>query len=222
MWWQFLLCALTGYGLGSVPVGLIVGRVARGIDIREYGSGKTGFTNVLRTVGTRWGIVALLGDLAKGALPVVLARLIADDPYVQTVAGLAAAIGHDWPLFAGFQGGRGVSTSFGAALAMSPIPAVALLPVGIGLVAYTRIMSTMSVGMAPVLAIVFVVLAAVGYHSWAYAVYAVIAAAIVVVLHRENIERLIAGTEPRLGEGGHQRAGAPAGEPPVAEAPQID
>jgi glycerol-3-phosphate acyltransferase PlsY len=222
MWWEFLVCALLGYGLGSIPIGLIVGRVARGIDIRQYGSGKTGFTNVLRTVGTRWGIVALAGDLAKGAVPVVVARLLADDPYVQTVAGLGAAVGHDWPVFAGFQGGRGVSTSFGAALAMNPIAAAALVPVGIGLVAYTRIMSVMSVGMAPVLAIVFVVLAAAGYHSWAYAVYAVIAAAIVLVLHRENIGRLIAGTEPRLGQGGAQRVSAPAAEPPVAEAPQID
>ena len=217
MWWEFLVCALGGYLLGSVPVGLIVGRVARGIDIRQYGSGKTGATNVLRTVGARWGAVALAGDLAKGAVPVLIARLLSDDPYVQTVAGLGAAFGHDWPVFAGFQGGRGVATSFAAALAMSPIPAAALLPVGVGLVAYTRIMSVMSVGMAPVLAIVFVVLAAVGFHSWAYAVYAVIAAALVIVLHRENIERLIAGTEPRLGAGGSRRERAAPAESPAGE-----
>ena len=222
MWWEFLVCAVLGYGVGSIPVGLIVGRVARGIDIRQYGSGKTGFTNVLRTVGTRWGVVALIGDLAKGALPVVVARLLADDPYLQATAGLAAAVGHDWPALAGFQGGRGVSTSFGAALAMSPIAAAALLPVGIGLVAYTRIMTVMTVGMTPVLAIVFVALAVAGYHSWAYAVYAVVAAVMVIVLHRENIERLIAGTEPRLGEGGSRREGATTAEPPIAEAPQID
>ena len=167
MWWEFLVCAAIGYVLGSIPVGLIVGRVARGIDIREYGSGRTGFTNVLRTVGARWGIIALIGDLAKGVLPVVIARFVSDEPYVQTVAGLAAAIGHDWPVFAGFQGGRGVATSFGAALAMSPVPAAALVPFGIGLVAVTRMMSVMSVGMAPVLAIVFVILAATGFHPWA-------------------------------------------------------
>jgi len=209
MWWPFLACTAIGYLLGSVPTGLIVGRVARGIDIRQYGSGKTGATNVLRTVGARWGAVALLGDLAKGAVPVVIARVLSDEPYVQTVAGLGAAFGHDWPLFAGFQGGRGVATSFGAALAMSPIPAAALLPVGIGLVAVTRIMSVMSVGMAPVLAVVFVALAAAGYHSWAYAVYALIAAGLVIVLHRENIERLLAGTEPRLGQGGRSQESVP-------------
>ena len=213
MWWQFVVCAAVGYVLGSVPVGLIVGRVAGGIDIRQYGSGKTGVTNVLRTVGARWGVVALIGDLAKGALPVVMALLISDEPYLRMTAGLAAAIGHDWPVFAGFQGGRGVATSFGAALAMSPIPAAALVPVGVGLVAYTRIVSVMSVGMAPVLAIVFVVLAATGFHPWAYAVYAMIAAVMVIVLHRENIERLIAGTEPRLGQGGKQREARQAADP---------
>lgn len=205
MWWAFLVCGLLGYLVGSVPVGLIVGRIARGIDIRQFGSGKTGFTNVVRTLGVRWGVVALIGDLAKGALPVIVARIVSDEPYVQTAAGLAAAVGHDWPLFAGFQGGRGVATSFGAALAMSPIAAAALLPVGIGLVAVTRIVSVMSVGMAPILAAEFVALAIAGVHPWAYAVYAVIAAAMVLALHRENIERLIAGTEPRIGQGGEQR-----------------
>ena len=205
MWWPFLACAALGYLLGSVPFGLLAGRLARGIDIRQFGSGRTGFTNVLRTVGWRWGALVLVADLAKGAVPVVIARVLSDEPYVQTVAGLAAAVGHDWPLFAGFQGGRGVATSYGAALAMSPIAAAAIMPVGIGLVAVTRIMSLMSVGMAPVVAVVFVALAAAGVHPWAYAVYALVAAAIVVWLHQENIRRLLAGTEPRLGEGGTRR-----------------
>src|SRR3990172_2938341 len=193
MWWPFLACAALGYLLGSVPFGLLAGRLARGIDIRQFGSGRTGFTNVLRTVGWRWGAVVLVADLAKGAVPVVIARVLSDEPYVQTMAGLAAAVGHDWPLFAGFHGGRGVATSYGAALAMSPIAAAAIMPVGIGLVAVTRIMSLMSVGMAPVVAVVFVALAAAGVHPWAYAVYALVAAAIVVWLHQENIQRLLAG-----------------------------
>ena len=205
MWWQFLASAAIGYLLGSIPAGLWVGRLARGIDVREFGSGRTGFTNVLRTVGLRWGVVVLVADLAKGAVPVIIARVLTDEPYVYTVAGLAAAVGHDWPLFAGFRGGRGVAASFGAALALNPIAAAALIPVGVGLVAVTRIMSLMSVGMAPVLAFVFVALAAAGVHPWAYAVYAVIAATILLVLHQENIQRLLAGTEPRLGQGGQQR-----------------
>jgi glycerol-3-phosphate acyltransferase PlsY len=205
MWWAFVASAAIGYLLGSIPTGLLVGRFARGIDIREYGSGKTGFTNVVRTAGVCWAAVALLGDLAKGVVPVVIARVLSDEPYVQTVAGLAAVAGHDWPVYAGFRGGRGVATSFAGALAMNPIAAAAMIPVGVGLVAVTRIMSVMSVGMAPVLAVVFVVLAAAGIHPWAYAVYTIVAAALVVVLHRENLKRLLAGTEPKLGRGGQRR-----------------
>lgn len=212
MWWEYLVLAAIGYGLGSIPVGLIVGRVARGIDIREYGSGKTGFTNVVRTVGARWGVVALLGDLAKGAVPVLISFAIADDALVHMTAGLAAAIGHDWPVFAGFRGGRGVATSYGVALVMNPIASAALLPVAAVVVGATRIMSLMSVGLAPVLAAVFVVLAALDVHPWPYAIYAAVAAAIIVVLHRENIERIIAGTEPRIGAGGERREAAPSAD----------
>jgi len=139
VWWEFVVCIAIGYLVGSIPVGLLVGRFASGIDIREFGSGKTGFTNVVRTVGTRWGIVALIGDLAKGAAPVVIARIISDDPYVVMAAGLATAIGHDFPVFAGFKGGRGVAASYGVILAMNPIVALALLPVGLAIIGITRI-----------------------------------------------------------------------------------
>lgn len=218
MAWEFLAATAMGYLLGSIPAGLIAGYVARGIDIREYGSGKTGFTNVLRTVGPRWGAIALVADIAKGVVPVVIARIISDEPYVAAAAGIAAMVGHDWPVFAGFRGGRGVATSYGAALALNPIAAAALAPVGLGLLAVTRIMSVMSVGMAPVVAVVFVVLAAADVHPWAYAVYAIVAAAQIVLLHWENIRRLLAGTEPRLGRAGERRE-MPA-EPPTSEAPQ--
>ena len=204
MWWPFPASAAIGYLLGSIPSGLLVGRFVRGIDVREYGSGKTGFTNVLRTVGLRWGVVVLIADLAKGALPVVIARLLSDEPYVHAVAGLAAVAGHDWPLYVGFRGGRGVASSYGAALAMSPIAAAVVLPAGVGLVAVTRIMSVMSIGMAPVLAALFIGLAVADIQPWAYAVYAVVAAALLVALHRENVQRLLAGTEPKLGQGGQR------------------
>ncbi len=205
MWWQFLVCIAAGYLVGSIPIGLVIGRVARGIDIREFGSGKIGFTNVVRTVGTRWGIVALLGDFAKGAAPVVLARLISDEPFVAMAAGLAVAIGHDWPVFAGFRGGRGVAASYGVVLALNPIAGAALLPVGIAIIGITRIVSLMSVVMAPAVAVVFVVLAVFDLHPWAYAIYTIAAAVLVLVLHVENIGRLRAGTEPKFGQGGEHR-----------------
>lgn len=208
MWWAFPSAIAIGYLLGSFPSGLVAGRLARGIDVREFGSGNTGFTNVLRTVGPRWGIAVLVLDLAKGAAPVLIARLLSDEPYVQAAAGLAAALGHDWPVFIGFKGGRGVAASYGAALAMNPIAAAAVLPFAIGVVAATRIMSLMSVGLAPVLALVFIVLAIFDVHPWAYAVYASLAAVLIVVQHRENVQRILAGTEPKLGAAGEQRPAA--------------
>lgn len=214
MWLELALFSAGAYLAGSIPVGLIVGRVVRGIDIRQYGSGKTGFTNVLRTCGLRWGVIALAGDLAKGALPVVIARLITDDATVHATAGMGAAIGHDWPCFAGFAGGRGVATSFAAALAMNPVAAAVLIPFGIGLVAVTRIVSVMSVGMAPILAAEFVVLSALGMQPWPYAIYAVLAATMVIVLHRDNIRRLLDGTEPKIGSGGAERSAASGEAPP--------
>ena len=208
MVWHYLVSIALGYGLGAIPVGLIVGRLARGIDIRGYGSGKIGFTNVVRTVGVRWGIVALLGDIAKGAGPVVFARFVFDDPFVTMSAGLAAAIGHDWPVFAGFKGGRGVTASFGVVLGMNPIAGAILLPFGLAILGITRIVSLMSVSMAPIVAVVFLVLAALDVHPWAYSVYAIVAAVLIVALHWENVQRLLAGTEPRFGEGGSRREGA--------------
>jgi len=206
MWWAFPVIALIGYLLGSVPTGLIVGRLARGIDIRRYGSGKTGFTNALRTIGLRASLPVLVIDLAKGALTVVIARLLSDNAYVQAVGGLAAVAGHDWPVFAGFRGGRGVGTSFGVLLGMNPLVGLALIPMAIAIAFVTRYMSVVSISGAVLATGVLIGLAAAGVLPAAYAVYAGLAGALVIVLHRENIQRLLAGTEPKIGRGGERRA----------------
>jgi glycerol-3-phosphate acyltransferase PlsY len=206
MWWAFLVIALIGYLLGSLPMGLVMGRLARGIDIREYGSGKTGFTNALRTIGLRASLPVLVVDMAKGALTVVIARALSDNAYVQTVGGLAAVAGHDWPLFAGFRGGRGVTTSFGVLMGMNPLVGLGLIPVGIAIGLVTRYMSVMSISGAVLATGVLIGLAVAGVLPAAYAVYAGLAGALVIVLHRENIERLLAGTEPKIGRGGERRA----------------
>ena len=206
MWWAFLIMAPVGYLMGSVPMGLIAGRLVRGIDIREYGSGKTGFTNALRTIGLRASLLVLLGDAAKGALPVLIARLLSDNAYVQAVAGLAAVVGHDWPVFAGFRGGRGVTTFFGVILGMNPLVVLVLVPVGVAITFVTRYMSVMSIGSSVLAACVLIGLAAAGILPAAYALYASLGAALIVVLHRENIRRLLAGKEPKIGRGGERRA----------------
>jgi glycerol-3-phosphate acyltransferase PlsY len=215
--WAIPFAALVGYLIGSIPVGLIVGRITRGIDVRDYGSGVTGATNVIRTSGVKAGIVVIIGDIAKGIAPVYLGLAIGniagiddhdDRAWVAAAAATAAVAGHIWPVFANFRGGRAVATGFGAALAMNPLASLAMIPVAALVVGTTRIMSVMSISMAPLLALVFIALAALGISPPAYAVYACIASALIVYKHRPNIERLLAGTEPRIGRGGEHRGAA--------------
>jgi glycerol-3-phosphate acyltransferase PlsY len=215
MIWAIVLAAVIGYVIGSVPVGLIVGRVTRGIDVRDYGSGVTGATNVIRTSGVKAGIVVIIGDIAKGVAPVYIGLAFGriadvdvhdDRAWIAAAGATAAVVGHIWPVFAGFRGGRAVATGFGAALAMNPLASAALIPVAALVVGGTRIMSLMSISMAPLLAVAFIVLAIAGVSPPAYAAYASIAAALIVYKHRPNIERLLAGTEPRIGRGGEKLA----------------
>jgi glycerol-3-phosphate acyltransferase PlsY len=164
------------------------------------------------------GIVVIILDIAKGIVPVYLglsmARLADIDStderaWVAAIAGFAAVFGHIWPLFANFRGGRAVASGYGAALAMNPLAAIAMIPVAALVVGATRIMSVMSITMAPALAALYVVLAAMDVSPWAYAAYAVGAAALIVYKHRPNIERLMAGTEPKIGRGGSRRTQPP-------------
>ncbi|MEX0751177.1 MAG: glycerol-3-phosphate acyltransferase, partial [Dehalococcoidia bacterium] len=149
MVWAIPLAAVVGYLIGSIPVGLIVGRVTRGIDVRDYGSGVTGATNVMRTSGMKAGVVVIVADIAKGIVPVYLGQGLArladigttdDRAWVAAAAGFAAVCGHIWPVFANFRGGRAVASGYGAALAMNPLAALAMIPVAALVVGATRIM----------------------------------------------------------------------------------
>ena len=203
---------LVGYLLGSIPVGLIVSRLAGGVDVRDYGSGKTGFTNSLRVLGLKRSLPVFLGDFGKGVAAALLPLLWSDDPWARADGGLAAVCGHVWPLFAGFRGGRGVLTGVGVLFALSPLAALTAAPVAVIALLTTRIMSVTSISGAATAAIAFVLLAAVGFHAWAYAFAAVVGAALIIALHHDNNARLRAGTEPKLGRGGQRRV-APASDP---------
>lgn len=194
-----------GYLLGAVPMGLLVGRLVRGIDVREYGSGKTGFTNVLRTVGPIPAILVVAFDVAKGALPVVLARLVFGDPLAAALGGTAAVIGHTWPVFAGFRGGRGVATAFGAFVAVAPLVAVVVLGASLAVLAVTRYVSLMSVlgVLAGFLALAALVRA--GVVEAEYLLFGLLVMLSVELNHLGNIRRLLHGTEPKLGRGGARR-----------------
>lgn len=196
---------VVGYLLGALPFGLIVGRLLGGVDLRTQGSGRTGTTNALRTIGAPGAALVLLLDVAKGVAAVLLARGVwAGDPgwteWVAALAGAAAVIGHIWSVFIGFRGGRGVATSAGALLALAPWSMLVLAPL-MALVVwrwrFVSLGSVMAAGLAPP---VVGVLAIAGLASGAAVAYAVVAGGLVVGAHADNIGRLRAGTERRIGQ----------------------
>jgi glycerol-3-phosphate acyltransferase PlsY len=201
---SFLLAALLGYVLGAIPFGLLVGRLTRGIDLREYGSHRTGATNALRTLGLRAAALVFLLDVAKGVAAVVLARLLlADDPQVEwaaAAAGFAAIVGHNWSVFIRFTGGRGVATSAGALGAMSLWTILLLAPIVIGIIWRSRYVSLGSVTGGLLAPVITAVLWAAGAATLPAIAYAAASGLLVTVAHADNIARLRAGTERRIGQ----------------------
>lgn len=203
------LCAvvLAGYLLGSLPTGLIVGKLYRGIDVRDYGSGRTGATNVLRTLGPGASVVVLFGDAAKGALAVILARTVLDGtglpwwPDIAAVlASLAALAGHNWPAFVGFRGGRGVAVAAGSMAVLIPPVFVVAAIVGVAVIALSRFVSLGSV-VATVIAVLLIIsFVAAGRYPAPDVLFSLVAGGVILLQHRDNIDRLRAGTERKLGQ----------------------
>ena len=201
---SLLLAAILGYLLGALPFGLIIGRLTRGIDLREYGSHRTGATNALRTLGMPAAAAVFLLDVAKGVAAVLLARLLfADDPLVEwaaAVAGFAAIVGHNWSVFIGFTGGRGVATSTGALAAMSPWTVVILAPIVIGIMWRSRYVSLGSITGGMLAPVITAGLWLVDLASVPAIAYALASGLLVTAAHADNIARLRAGTERKIGQ----------------------
>ena len=198
-----------GYLIGSVPVGLWIGRLVQGIDLREVGSGRIGATNALRRLGPRWSLLIFGLDLLKGAGPLLIMYLVWDSPTAEALTGLAVVVGHVYPLFAGFRGGRGAAPGMGAMLVMTPIAAVVGFGVALVLLPATRIMSlTVLVGLVGV-SLTQALLVAFWEEPVAYYGYATGTFVIIAFAHRDNIQRLLAGTEPKVGQSA-RRPGRPA------------
>jgi glycerol-3-phosphate acyltransferase PlsY len=191
-----VLLIAVGYGLGSIPTGLLIARWQKGVDIRQHGSGNTGMTNVLRAVGKGAAALTLVGDLAKGLISVLLAWAWLTSPWAIGLVALAAIIGHIYPLFAGFHGGKGVATALGVFIPLLPGPLLIAFVVWVACVAFRRQVSLGSLAAAASLPI-----AALFWGSpAAYVFYALMAAALIWYRHRDNIQRLLAGTEPTVGQ----------------------
>ena len=190
---------LLGYFLGSIPSGWLAGRWLKGIDLRDLGSGSTGATNVLRQVGRGAALVVFIIDVGKGAAAVLLSRSVhlQDDWHV--LAGLAALVGHIWPVWLGWKGGKAVATGLGMFLGLSWSVGLACLGVFLVVISLSRTVSLASI----IAAVSLPVLTILSFHSTirpSYLAISLAAAALVLWRHRTNIQRLIAGTEPRLGQ----------------------
>jgi glycerol-3-phosphate acyltransferase PlsY len=190
----FLLLILA-YLMGSIPTGVILAKAFGNVDIRTQGSKNIGATNVFRTAGKKLGVITLLGDILKGLIPVAIARGTLDSYFWIGAVALAAFLGHLYPIFLKFKGGKGIATGLGVFLALSPLPAILSLLV-FGAVVYRW--RYVSVGSLSATAAFLFLLALLNPHR-IYIPFALIIGVLIFYRHRENIERLLSGRESKVG-----------------------
>lgn len=190
---------LIAYLAGSIPVGVIVARLVGGPDLRSIGSGRTGGTNAIRALGRKWAAVVVLGDLLKGALPVLLARYVTGDPLVEVLCGISAVAGAIWSVFAGFRSGRGVGTGVGTMLVIQPVAVLLSAPVFVVVILLTRYVSLGSLlGSAAMIPAMLLVLMVVPDTPLPYVIYTAVGTALIWLAHADNIERLLKGEERKF------------------------
>ena len=188
---------LGAYLLGAVPFGLFIAKALAGIDVRTVGSGNIGATNVLRAAGARAAVLTLLADCLKGVIPVLLAGTFFPHTPVAVLAGMAAIVGHNYPVYLGFKGGKGVATSLGVVLAASPL--LGLLCLATWLVA-AIIWRYSSLSALAAFAVYPLATFATRNGDTPQGALSLFVFGMIYYRHRENIKRLLAGTEPKIGQ----------------------
>lgn len=193
----YVFIAVVAYLLGSISTGLLVSRIFNGPNLREVGSKNTGASNVLRTMGLKSGLLTFIGDCAKCLLACIIGRVLMGQ-YGAMIAGLFVILGHNWPVFFQFKGGKGVASSCGMMLVCFPIPAVISYVVAIAIIATTKFISLGSMCMLTL----YGLLVAVFFSGGDLLVigWAILMAALCIIRHRTNIVRLINGTESKIGQ----------------------
>lgn len=196
-----IFLVVVAYLAGSIPFGVIAARVSGGTDPREVGSGRTGGTNALRALGRKWAAFVVTGDLAKGALPVLLARITTGgDSTAEVLVAAAAVIGSARSIFLGFHGGRGVGTGVGTMLVIQPLAVVISAPVFFLAILITRYVSLGSLlgsaAMFPAMLLIWAV--AQGWVPPAYLLWAAVGPVLIWIAHADNIERLLKGQERKF------------------------
>lgn len=204
---KVFIALLIGYLLGSANTSLIVGKFY-GVDVRKHGSGNAGLTNTLRTIGKMAALFVVLGDILKGVLSCLIGYFILKDIQVAGIAavevpwnvgmffgGLGAILGHNWPLYFGFKGGKGILTTFSVVMMTAPYIGLILLGIFIVIVAITRYVSLGSITGC----VLFPVFIAIVYKNMVFVTFAIFLAALAIIRHNQNIVRLLKGTESKLG-----------------------
>ena len=192
------------YFIGAIPSGVIIGRLWRGVDIRSYGSGGSGATNVARTLGPKAGAAVFASDFGKGIIVAVIARLVSPDAaWLVALAGTVAVLGHMFPVYIRFKGGKGVATGFGALVVISPFAGVVAL-IGVAIAALTRYVSlgsimgsSLSLALLVVLSVFELTVLGIRHDLW-YLLFAIPVGLLIVWRHLSNIDRLAKGDESRL------------------------
>jgi glycerol-3-phosphate acyltransferase PlsY len=197
---QYAVVLALAYLLGSVPWGYMLLRWKLGVDIRDYGSGRTGMSNVLRTAGGPTAALVLALDVGKGVLAVMLARVVIGPTTAEVAAGLFALLGHNWPVFLQFRGGRGILTGFGGLWIMAPIAAAVATFAFLCTTLVSRYVSLGNIIGVILGGFTVVGLGLVGIYSTTYILYVFFGGAIIIWQHRDNIRRIRQGNERRLGQ----------------------
>ena len=191
-----ILSVILGYAIGALPFGIILTKLVIGVDIRTVGSGATGTTNVTRALGIGYGAINAVLDISKGIAPVLIARAFGLPLIWQVASALAAVIGHNWPVYASFKGGKGIATSFGALVVLEPRFAL-VVPVFAIIVLITKIKSIASITSAALM----VVLALILKEPWEIVALTIAISALALYRHKDNIKRLINGKENKVSYG---------------------
>ena len=195
-----LLVLFLGYVFGSFPSGFLAGKIAKGIDIRTLGSGSTGATNVLRHLGKRAAIAVFLIDVFKGIISILLAKYLLLNDSWQVAVGLSTLIGHIWPVWLNWKGGKAVATGLGIFLGLSWQVGIATLGVFILMISLFRIVSLASISSALALPLIMFLSFNSSSFSLAFLIISLLAMTLVIWRHRENIARLFKGEEPKIGQ----------------------
>ena len=206
----YIIVAILAYLLGSISFSVIISKKMAGFDVREKGSGNAGSTNVLRTVGKKAAIITLICDILKGVIAIIIAVVTGkivqglDNALLVQLAGVFVILGHTFPVFFRFKGGKGVATSLGVLLVTNWQIGLICLVFALILIALTRMVSVGAIAAAvlfPVL-VLFIdqnyIVSTTGWDNWSYLIYSIIIAVLVIFNHRENMKRIFNGTENKL------------------------